>query len=240
MSDRSGEAIEETVDVLTGRMDVRSDAQRVTPDACNDPSIGEGCAEPLGSTPWDLDPEHVRSVLGRGRYRQTESRRPSGDLIGDGSQASGNSGDTPPEYLLRGGNPHRYETKAGPLADVEAPCTVAVLVDVVDEGAEVLRPCPVDPILLDRLAVPVVLGDVQATKPERSEQPLVADSNHEVGLQRGDVQGERSEGLTGVEGQRRVNRTGRLGDRVEVEQRTVGPVHGWGLRRLGCAVRSVR
>ena len=92
--------------------------------------------------------------------------------------------DPPRQDLLEAGDGHRRQLEVRPLTDVEPSGARQVVVAVVDQAGEVVRARPEDPVLLQRLAVTVLLGDVQVAEAEGPEQPLVAHRDHDVGTER--------------------------------------------------------
>ena len=133
--------------------------------------------------------------------------------------------DAPLAELLQRGDRHRHELELAALADVEAARAGLVLVAVVDQPCEVLRTGARDPVLLDRRAVAVLLGDVQVRDAHRTEQPLVADGRHEVGSQRGDVERHRADRLAAVDHEAGAEVVRARAHDLEVDEGTVGPVH---------------
>jgi hypothetical protein len=111
------------------------------------------------------------------------------------------------------------------LSDVEPPGARQILVRVVGQAGEVLGAGAVDPVLLERPALAVLLGDEQVGDAERPEQPLVARRHEEVGAQPGDVERHRAEGLAPVDDEQRSGLSRMRSHAREVDQRAVGPVH---------------
>ena len=83
--------------------------------------------------------------------------------------------DAPLAELLQRGDRHGHELELAALAHVEAARAGLVLVAVVGQPSEVLRTSTRDPVLLDRRAVAVLLGDVEVRDADRTQQPLVPD-----------------------------------------------------------------
>ena len=160
------------------------------------------------------------------RHRvESEAGRDLRQCRGDVGQRRGDAFDAPLAELLQRGDRHRHELELGALADVEPSRAGLVLVAVVDQSGEVLRARARDPVLLDRRAVAVLLGDVQVRDADRTQQPLVADGRDEVGPQRGDVERHRADRLTAVDHEPRAEVVRARAHALEVDQGTVGPVH---------------
>ena len=113
------------------------------------------------------------------------ARRVLGECRGESASVAAMPVDPPRAELLQCRDGHRHQLEVGALADVEPAGAGLVLVAVVDQAGEVLRPLAGDPVLLDRLAVAVLVGDVEVAHPDWPQQPLVADRDHEVGPQLG-------------------------------------------------------
>ena len=77
---------------------------------------------------------------GRGRPHERRCRRPGGEGRFDGL-------DPPFENLVEGGVQHRHQDEVRAFPHVEAARARLVLVAVVDEAREVLRPRPCDPVV---------------------------------------------------------------------------------------------
>ena len=84
------------------------------------------------------------------------------------------------EELLSGGNSHRDQAEVSALTHVEPPCSRHVFLGVADKPREIIGSNPVDPVLLERLAITVFLGHIQIADAERAEEPLVADGDEIV------------------------------------------------------------
>jgi hypothetical protein len=121
----------------------------------------------LGQLPFDLgaplrrqgDAEYVRSSPLCRRRLKAAPPRLSFDPARRHRQAGGDVVDAPFEKLAERGDRHRREHEVRSLADVEAPCTLAVLVAEVGQAREVLGTGAIDPVLLERRPLTVIFAD---------------------------------------------------------------------------------
>ena len=214
---------EEPVHVRVGVVEMGCDPHRASTHAHVDLLAGERIEQPGRDPSGESQPQEVAGPSLRGLRAETERPRALGDRRSSRAQCVGDVPDAPGEDLLQRSDRHRHQVEIRHLAHVESPCAGSEFVAVVDESGEVLRSRARRPAVLERLAALPVGVDVQKTERIRTHQPLVARRRRESGLHPRNVDGQGAGGLREIERDRSAHRAHAFADRLQVEQRSVGP-----------------